>query len=119
MNWLPHRPHGEKGDLTMQITVFAKKRTTEDGKFFYIYLTTLVNMFGEAKTASVKFRDTAGNPKPEQCPMNIKFDRADANLSSRKYVKTSGEEGESLTLWITSWVPGDVYEDHSLDDYDF
>lgn len=103
----------------MEITVFAKKRTTSDGKPFYGYLSTLTRKDGRKQTVSVKFRDECGNPKPEKCPMNIKFSKTAANLSIREFVREdSGEVGESYTLWVSAWEQGTPYVDTSLDDFE-
>ena len=68
---------------------------------------------------SVKFRDDAGNPKPENCPMNIKFNKCDANMATREFTrKDTGEIGLSYTLWISRWEQGSPFVDHSLDDFE-
>ena len=103
----------------MEITIYAKKRTTSEGKSFYSYLSTLTRKDGTKQTVSVRFRDDCGNPKPENCPINIKFDKSDANLSTRKFVRfESGEVGTSHTLWVSAWEPGTPFVDHSLDDFE-
>ena len=108
----------------MEITLYSKRRQTKEGKVFYNFLTTLTRKDGSSFVATVRFKEDAIQPKPENCPMNIQFDKADGNLSSRKYTREitdsngeiSTEEGQSYTLWISKWVPGSVFEDHSLDD---
>lgn len=103
----------------MEITIYAKKRTTKEGKSFYSYLSNLTRKDGTKLTVSVKFRDECGNPKPENCPMSIKFDKRDANLSTRKFVHfETGEVGTSSTLWVSAWEPGTPFVDHSLDDFE-
>lgn len=103
----------------MEITIYAKKRTTSEGKSFYAYLSTLKKKDGAELTTSVKFRDEAGQPKPEKCPMNIKFDKRDANLSHREFTREeTGEIGLSHTLWISRWENGSEFVDHSLDDFE-
>lgn len=103
----------------MEITIYAKKRTTKEGKSFYSYLSNLTRKDGTKLTVSVRFRDECGNPKPENCPMSIKFDKRDANLSTRKFVRfETGEVGTSNTLWVSSWEPGTPFVDHSLDDFE-
>ena len=104
----------------MQIAIFAKKATTKDGKKFYRYLTTLTNKnTGEALTAAVRFREEAGSPDPRKCPMNIRFDKKMANLSTREYKdEASGEPRTAYTLWVTSWEQGAEYVDTSLDEYE-
>lgn len=102
----------------MQITVFAKKRTTKEGKVFYNYLTNLTNKTtGAVDTASVKFRESAGQPKPENCPCNIVVEREDVNLATTDIMLDDGRTITSRTLWVTAWKPGDKYVDHSMDDY--
>ena len=103
----------------MEITIYAKKRTTADGKTFYSYLSTLTRKDGTKQTVSVKFRDDAGNPKPENCPMNIKFDRGAANMVTRDFTREdTGETGISYTLWVSRWEHGAPFVDHSLDDFE-
>lgn len=103
----------------MKITLFAKKRTMETGKTFYNFLTTMRRKDGEDIIATVKFRDECGEPRPETCPINIEFDKKNANLSPRKYIDKDGVEQTAWTLWLSAWVNSDdVYVDHSLDDFD-
>lgn len=103
----------------MEITIFAKKRKTQDGRSFYSYITTLPKKDGTTMTCTVKFRDDAGEPKPENCPMNIEVEKKSCNLSGRSYTREdTGEVGMSFTLWVNKWKPGSEYVDHSLDDFD-
>lgn len=103
----------------MEITIFAKKRATSEGKSFFSYLSTLTRKDGTKQTVSVKFRDDAGKPKPENCPMNIKFGKGDANLTHKEFVREdTGEPGISSTLWVSKWEPGTPFVDHSLDDFE-
>lgn len=103
----------------MEITIFAKKRIASDGKYFYSYLSTLTRKDGTKQTVSVKFRDEAGNPKPEKCPMNIKFDRGSANVATKEFTREdTGEVSTSYTLWVSAWEPGAPFVDHSLDDFE-
>ena len=103
----------------MQITIYAKKRQTNEGKTFYNYLSTLTDRNGNDIPCQVKFREGAGNPRPEQCPMNIAFDKADANLTTREYTDaTTAEIRKAHVLWVSKWNPGEEYVDHSLDDFD-
>lgn len=104
----------------MEITLFAKKRITKDGKTFHQYLTTLEKRDGTTETVRVAFRNVEGNdiPKAESCPRNIAFNKEDANLSTTKYTDNeTGEIKERKTLWVTKWEPGSEYVDRSLDDY--
>ncbi len=103
----------------MEITVFAKKRTTKENKIFYSYLSTLTKKSGEKITVTVKFRDECGMPKPEKCPTNIIVDKKNANLSSKEFVREdTGEVATSYTLWISAWDEGTPYVDNSLDDFE-
>lgn len=103
----------------MEITIYAKKRTTSEGKSFFSYLSTLTRKDGTKQTVSVKFRDDCGNPKPENCPMNVKFDKGNANMSTREFVREdTGEVATSYTLWVSAWEPGTPFVDHSLDDFE-
>lgn len=102
----------------MEITIYAKKRSTKEGKTFYSYLSTLTKKDGTTQTVSVKFRDEAGNPKPENCPMNIKFEKGSANMATREFTREdTGEPGVSYTLWVSAWEKGTPFVDHSLDDF--
>ena len=106
----------------LELTIFAKKAKSNDGKTFYRYLTTLPK--GEEKV-EVKFREDCGNPK--DCPCNIIIKKGDCNLASRKYTvdvvnKETGEvieeQRESKVLWVSNWTKSDnVYEDTSMDEY--
>lgn len=103
----------------MEITIYAKRRNAADGKTFYSYLSTLTRKDGTQQTVSVKFRDEAGSPKPEKCPMNIKFDKVHGNLSTKEFIRNdTGETATSFTLWVSAWEPGTPFVDHSLDDFE-
>ena len=103
----------------MIIAIFAKRRQTNDGKTFFNYLSTLHGKDGNDIPVQVKFRESAGAPKPEECPINIIVDKADANLSKREYIdETTAETRVARTLWVTKWAKGEPYVDHSLDDFD-
>lgn len=104
----------------MQISIFAKKRTTKEGKTFYQFLTTLEKKDGTTETMRVAFRDIEGNavPKADSCPRNIIVDKDNANVSTTRY--TDNETGElkfRKTLWVSKWESGEPYVDHSLDEY--
>lgn len=104
----------------MEISIFAKKRQTKDGKTFHQFLTTLTRNDGTTETMRVAFRNIDGNdvPKPDSCPRNIVFDKADANIAVSKYTDNeTGEIKERKTLWVSKWESGSEYVDHSLDDY--
>lgn len=103
----------------MEITIYAKKRTTTDGKTFFSYLSKLTRKDGTKQTVSVKFRDECGSPKPEKCPMNIKFDKGDANIATYEFTREdNGDICTSYTLWVSRWEHGDMFVDHSLDDFE-
>lgn len=106
----------------MQITVFAKKRKTEEGREFFTYLTTLKKKDGTELKAQVKFREDCGSPKGGDCPMNILVEKHAANLSSKEIIKDAGKDTEEIltvyTLWVSDWEKGPAYVDTSLDDFD-
>lgn len=102
----------------MNLTIFAKKRKSSDGREFYSYLSTMTRKDGSELKCSVKFRESCGSPKGGDCPMNIVIDKSNANLSSKELVNE--ETGEILivyTLWVSEWKIGEQYVDHSLDDF--
>lgn len=102
----------------MELTIFAKKRQTADGKkTFYNYLTTLTKKDGSELKCAVKFRESCGNPKPEDCPLNIVVDKKAANLSHKELTLETGEVYTVYTLWVSDWKKGAAYVDHSLDDF--
>lgn len=110
----------------MEITLFAKKRTTKEGKTFYTYLSTITKKNDESLLCTVKFRDTCQPPKPEACPVNIIVEQDGCNLSSRKMTRkvTDMDTGEvtdkefiSYTLWVSGYKDGAPYVDHSMDEF--
>lgn len=104
----------------MELTIFAKKRTTEEGKSFYSYITTLTKKDGEKQTVGVRFREECGQPKGDTCPCNIIVEKGNANLSTKSFIREdTGEVAESLTLWVKAWEKGSEYVDTSLDEYEF
>ena len=103
----------------MELAIFAKKRTKEDGKTFYSYLTTLPRKDGTKQTVSVKFRDECGHPKPETCPVNILVDKANANITKSEFTREdTGETAISYTLWVSAWELGSAWVDNSLDEFE-
>ena len=102
----------------MELTVFAKKRTTTEGKRFYTYLTQLTRKKdGEHICAQVKFPDGLA-PKADDCPINIIVGKDKANLAT-KNVKTDNGEIVSRTLWIKEYTVNEYpFVDNSLDDYE-
>lgn len=103
-----------------KITVFAKRKQTETGKKFVTYLATIKRKDGTEQTVQIAFdENSCTKPNPENCPMNIEFDKINANMSSKRYTDKNGDDQKSYTLWIKEYQPSiDVYVDHSLDDYD-
>lgn len=105
----------------MQVTVFAKQKSTKEGKTFYTYFATLKKKDGSELVTELKFKELAGSPKGEQCPMNIVFDKTDANFTERPVTyEKDGEEKDAITrkLWIRKWEEGEPYVDHSMDDFE-
>lgn len=102
----------------MELTVFAKKRTTAEGKRFYTYLTQLTRKEdGEHVSVQVKFLEGLA-PKADECPINIIVEKDKANLAI-KNVKTDNGEIVSRTLWIKEYtVNENPFVDNSLDDYE-
>lgn len=103
----------------MEITVFASKRTTKEGKPYSIYTSRLVNKrTGEQMSVRVKFRDGVQMIRPENCPCNIVLRKGDSSLSPKKYTDSkTGEDRISYTLWLQHWENGSTYVDHSMDDF--
>lgn len=102
----------------MLLTVFAKKRTTTEGKRFYTYLTQLTRKEdGERISVQVKFPEGLA-PKADDCPLNITVDKEKANLAIKKLGTENGEI-ISRTLWIKEYtISENPFEDTSLDDYE-
>ena len=102
----------------MELTVFAKKRTTKEGKLFYTYLTQLIRKEdGEPVTVQVKFPEGLA-PKADDCPLNITVDKEKANLATKEIEIENGEI-TSRTLWVKEYtISEDPYEDTSLDEYE-
>lgn len=102
----------------MNITVFAKKRTTKDGKkTFYTYFTKLTKSDGEIVTASVKFVEDECNI-PDTFPCNLVIDKKYCNLSTRTEIGEDGKEYINKTLWVKAYSYGEPYVDTSLDDFE-
>lgn len=101
----------------MKITVFAKKRQTNEEKprTFYTYLTKLVNADGEELTVEVKFTDCE---PPKTFPCNIEFNKNRGNLATKTETADDGNEYTRRTLWIKEYVmSNDEYVDTSLDGF--
>ena len=103
----------------MEITVYAKKRQTRDGKkSFFSYLTTLKKSDGSPCTCAVKFAGDAENPDPLSCPINIVVDKQDCNMAVEQYTDNkSGEVKDSYRLWVKKYRPGTPYVDRSMDEF--
>lgn len=101
----------------VQLTVFAKKRNTKEGREFTSYLAQLTKKDGTTQTMSVKFKDDG--PALEDCPMNIEVERSDMNISKRNYETEDGEQAISYTLWVKKWSEGSQWIDSSLDEFEF
>lgn len=103
----------------MEISIFAKKRQTKDGRTFYVYLSTLHKKDGTDVKCQVKFDNNCCEPpKPDDCPCNILIDKDDCNFSSKTLViEATGELVERSTLWVKHWAAGGEYVDHSMDDF--
>ena len=103
----------------MELTIYAKKRTSNDGKPFFGYLSTLTRKDGTSQRVSVKFREDCGSPKADKCPMNIIVDKKNANISIKEYIREdNGDICKSYTLWVSAWEPGSPFVDHSLDEFE-
>jgi len=103
----------------MTITIFAKQKTSREGKAFYIFLSTLTNkQTGETMPVRVKFREAAGTPDPHMCPRVITFEKKNANMVREHYVNDDGEARQTATLWVSAWSDAGEYVDHSLDEFD-
>lgn len=104
----------------MKVTVFAKNRKTQDGRRFVSYIGKLAKKDGSEVTASIKFRDECGFPKPEECPMIIEFTKDKANMSEKKFTDSkTGEDRTGFELWISEWEKSaEEYVDHSLDEFE-
>lgn len=104
----------------MLVTVFARKKKSREGKEFTAYSGRLTNKSGEQINVSIRFRQECGSPKAADCPLNIEFDKADANLVQETYVREdTGEDATAYKLWIQAWKESEiVYRDTSLDDFE-
>lgn len=108
----------------MKLVIFAKNRTTKDGKKnFYSYFTKLTRKDGEEITTSVKFREECGAPDGKKCPMNIIVNKSDCNFVEKGITYTDDDgltkDGIDRTLWISNWSVGEPYVDESLDGFNF
>lgn len=103
----------------MQISIFAKNRTTKEGKNFVSYLSRLKKKDGTEVPVTVKFREADCKPVPQaDCPCMIDVDKSCSSLSSQKFENEKGEPGIGYTLWVGGWEYAGEFEDHSLDDFE-
>ncbi len=104
----------------MKVSVFARKKTSREGRDFTAYTAKLTRKDGEVITASVRFRQECGAPAAADCPCNIEFEKKDANLVTETYTREdTGEDATAYKLWISAWkMSKDVYRDDSLDDFE-
>lgn len=103
----------------MLITIFAKKRTSREGKPFTAYLTRLTKKDGTTITTGVRFREDCGAPKAEICPCNIEVDKTACNFNSKEIgVNEDGVIVYSNTLWVSAWKKSATeYRDSSMDEF--
>lgn len=102
----------------MKITLFAKKRTSKEGKVFYNYLTTLVRKStGETFAAQVKFREECGAPDPHKCPCYVVIDPKNCNITKKTITTDDGQKTVN-TMWVSKWEFGGNYVDTSMNDID-
>ena len=103
---------------SLELTIFAKRRTKKDGQTFFNYITTLTRKDGTTMTVGVRFRQECGKPKGEDCPMVIRVPRKNANLSTMEYPDPeTGEAMEAKRLWVSKWEFVGAYVDTTLDEY--
>lgn len=103
----------------MKLLVFAKKRTTKEGKKFNTYISRLTKKDNTEVTCAVKFREECGAPKPEDCPCYIEVAKTACNMSTKEVVdKDTGAIYVNNTLWVSAWkMLPDKYEDTSMDEF--
>lgn len=104
----------------MQLTVFAKNRTANDGRPFKTYFSKLTKKDGTQVTVQIKFREECGTPN--QCPCNIVVNKNDANFTEKEKTYTDAktqEEKQTVVriLWVSKWTDGEPCVDHSMDEF--
>jgi len=105
--------------MKKELTIFAKKAQTTDGRVFYKYLTTLKRKDGNDDMVEVKFTEAAGAPLPATCPCNILVERENVNMTNREFVDSkTGEVRIAKRMWVSEWETGSQYVDHSMDEYE-
>lgn len=104
----------------MNVTIFAKKRTNNEGKTFYNYLARMCQKStGEIVTVQVKFREECGKPKADECPMIIEIPKTAANMSTREFKDEFGDAKTARTMWVSQWKKSEAeFVDRSMDDYE-
>lgn len=100
----------------MKTTVFAKKRTTKEGRPFYTYSGRLTRKDGEQVVVSIKFGKDV--KIPDTFPCNIDVAKESARYSEKKGVTTEGKEYTDRTLWVNAYTMGEPYVDNSCDDFE-
>lgn len=105
--------------MKKEITIFAKKAQTADGRVFYKYLTRLTRKDGGEDVVEVKFTESAGAPLSNSCPCNILVDKNNVNMTNRDFVDNkTGEIRIAKRMWVSDWEVGSEYIDHSMDEYE-
>lgn len=103
----------------MKITIFGKKKETQDGKKFVQYSTKLKKKDGTELFAIVKFNEGTPMPKYDDLPLNVVVEKENASLAKKQWESEDGEKtGWNFTLWVREWAvdTGNPFVDHSLDD---
>lgn len=101
----------------MKLTVFSKTMKSKEDRKFKVYLTRLRKKDGEEVPVRVSWAE--GVVIPATFPCVILVDKKDANLSTKSYKDSEGNQGVSYTLWVNDYKPsGEEYVDHSLDDFE-
>lgn len=107
----------------MKLLIFAKKKQTKEGRDFIVYSTKLHRADGSEQYATVKFREDAGSPKLEECPIYIDVNREDVNRKIENVELVNKETGEistmeNHTVWVKAWQPNpEKYVDTSMDEF--
>lgn len=100
--------------MALEITIYGKTKKAASGQTFMVYLSRLPMQDGTQLPVTVRFEE--GVPKPKTTPCNIKIEKENTHLGSRKYKREdTGEEQLSWTLWVAAWSIGSEYVDHSMD----
>lgn len=109
----------------MNITIYRKTRTTKptDGskaRQFYVYITRLCKKNGDIITAEVKLSSELKSEmdKRAKYPVNVLFDKKDANLQTKTGTTKDGELVELHVLWLKRINGYEDFVDTSLDDFE-